>query len=97
MPYEEYVRLRDSCDTEKMSPESVLRYVVTHFGFDAAKVKVLDSLPLHVFCGGGCTKQTDGATKRVPLFNASDWNYMLFEVCGRKWEVINGDLEPVIE
>ena len=97
MPYQDYVRLRKEHDTKEMSPADVIKYAADHFGFDAKKVKPLDSLPLHVFVDGACTMQTDGTTNRKPLYNATDWNYMLFEVCGRKWEVIDGDLEPVVE
>lgn len=97
MTYLEYVRLRQSPDTEEMKPADVIKYVADRFGFDATKVKPLDSLPMHVFVSASGTKMTEGTIKRKPLYNATDWNYMLFEVCGLKWEVIGGDLEPVVE
>ena len=98
LEYDRYVRLKGCADTKEMEPADVIKYVADHFGFDAVKVKPLDSLPLHVFVqGGGGTRQTEGTIKRRALYNATDWNYMLFEVCGRKWEVINGDLEQVVE
>lgn len=97
MTYLEYVRLRQSSDTEEMKPADVIKYAADRFGFDATKVKPLDSLPMHVFVSASGTKMTEGTIKRAPLYNATDWNYMLFEVCGRKWEVINGDLELVVE
>ena len=96
MKHLDYVRLRDAPDTEEMKPEAVIKYAADHFGFDAAKVKPLDSLPLNVFVSGG-TKRTDCVMNRKPLYNATDWNYMLFEVCGYKWEVIGGDLVAVVE
>ena len=97
MTYQDYVKLRKAPGTEEMPPAEVIKYAADRFGFDPTKVKPLDSLPLHVYVSGGCTMQTEGTTKRKPLYNATDWNYMLFEVCGRKWEVIGGDLEPVVE
>jgi hypothetical protein len=95
--YREYERLRACADTKEMSPAEVIKYVADHFGFDATKIEPLTTMPLHVFVGSSTTMLTGGTIKRRPLYNATDWNYMLFEVCGMKWEVINGSLEQVVE
>lgn len=98
MTYSDYIELKKAPDTHVMTPAEVIKYVADHFGFDATKVKPLSALPIHVFVSAGATRQTDNGTiKRAPLYNATDWNYMLFEVCGMKWEVIGGDLEQVVE
>ena len=36
-------------------------------------------------------------TVQTSNINATDWNYMRFRVCGRLWEVLNGDLESIAE
>lgn len=95
--YCEYQRLRECGNTKEMSPADVIKYVADHFGFDATKVEPLMTLPMHVFVGSGCTMMAEGTIKRHPQYNSTDWNYMLFEVCGIKWEVINGSLEQVVE
>ena len=97
IPQVRYATLRDDPDTEELSDEQVVEYAASHYGFDPAKVKPLRKLPLHMWLSDSTYKDSGGTIRRLPLYNASDWNYMCFEVCGRVWEVVDGDLCRVYE
>ena len=99
MSCSDYEQLRQAAGTEVMTPEKVVEYAAKHFGFDPAKIEPLNYLLLNVYVPGegAATLPTRYTIERMPLYNATDWNYMRFEVCGIKWEVNCGDLQHVVE
>ena len=99
MSHGDYEQLRQAAGTEVMTPEKVVEYVAKHFGFDTDKIEPQFGMPLNVFVPGNAaaTHPTRYSIERPPLYNATDWNYMRFQVCGLSWEVVGGDLLPVKE
>ena len=97
MTQEEYLTLREAAGTEKATAEEAAAFICKEFGFDEKKIVVLDTAELRVYAGAQTTKPAGAEIERRPLYNATDWNYARFRVCGRLWEVVNGDLEAIAE
>lgn len=92
-----YGKLRDAAGTQKMTPQDATAWVCEQFGFDASKVSIEDKAELSVYVTPGSTKRVDACIPRPPLYNATDWHYIRFRVCGILWECVNDSLEQIAE
>lgn len=91
---QEYIKLKSKPDTEKLTDEEAVEIVAEEFGFSADKIRILRSCPIYEVNRHHrlrVVKEID----RIPLYNSTDWNYVLFEVCGTIYEMHNGDLSLV--
>ena len=89
----DYERLVACCDTKRMSDDAAKKFISDEFGFEPGKIEVLDRVPLQVYVGCDRWSDTSVFIDRDPVYNATDYNYALFRVCGIVYEVWNGNLE----
>ena len=86
-----YEELRKSSGAKVLGKEEATRWISREFGFEYDKIRVLTEIPLyernrhHVVV-------SHGMEKRVPVYQATDWNYCRFDVQGWKYEVVDGEL-----
>ena len=97
MTHEDYEKLVAACDTKKMPDEKAREHVCWKFGFDPKRTEIISELPLSVYVGSMTIKPTSIMITRAAVWNATDWNYIRFRICGQVWECVNGHLEMIAE
>ncbi len=97
MTQADYGALRDADGTHKMTPQDATAWVCECFGFDASRVAIEDKAELSVYVTPGSTKRSGAYIPRPPLYNATDWHYIRFRVCGILWECVDDRLEQIAE
>ena len=97
MTQADYVALRDAAGTTQMTLKDACALVCEQFGFDAGKVNVEETAELQMYVGACSTKPSGAYIPRRPLYNATDWHYIRFRVCGILWECVNDHLEQIAE
>lgn len=97
MPQVDYVKLRDAAGTNQLTLKDACAMVCRLFGFDASKVLVEEHAELNVYVGAGSTKKSGAYIPRPPIYNATDWHYIRFRVCGILWECVNDNLVQIAE
>lgn len=79
-----------------MSKEAAAEKIAEEFGFAKERIKVLDTIPIYKKNRHGQIKEV-GTEERTPIYDASDYNYIRFDVCTRgstfRYEMVNGELE----
>ena len=73
------------------SDEEAKTWICEDFGFDPDKVKILHTVPTLEINRHGQVRRT-GEADRSPLYCASDWNYVRFDVARMTYELSNGEL-----
>ena len=89
----DYEQLVACCDTKRMTDADAKAFVAKEFGFAQEKIDVVRRVPLQVYVGCDRWSDTSVFIDRAPVYNATDYNYALFRVCGIVYEVWNGNLE----
>jgi hypothetical protein len=87
----DYDRLAQAGSTRTLADEEALRIVVDEYGFDPARVTILHSVPKEEIDRHRRVRKV-GEIDRPPLYNATDWNYIRFDVAGWYYEMHNGAL-----
>lgn len=91
MSEREYQLLAD--DTAPMSEQAAIRRITVECGFDPALIRIVPTVRTYdVSRHGKC--RVGGEFTRRPVWSATDWNYIRFDVCGNQWEIVNGELMP---
>ena len=91
VPQEEYADLAAGCGTRMMTAKEAKDLLYDWFGFDRDRVTLYETLDKYEVNRHGVLRKV-GEIIRLPLYNATDWNYIRFD-CGRMaYELINGDL-----
>ncbi|RZT00934.1 hypothetical protein [Cuneatibacter caecimuris] len=88
MNQERYQKLANMCDTEHMTDADARLYIGQVLGFDPLKVKIVHEVSDYYIEEGRLKKWH--TYHRDPQYNASDWNYIRFDVCGWQYEYENG-------
>lgn len=91
MSEQEYAMLAD--DEAPLSDLDAIRRVHKECGFDMAYVQIVTTVQTfevnkHRKC------RISGEYSRRPVWSASDWNYIRFNVADMQWELVNGELMP---
>ena len=86
---EEYDHLR-SCGSE-MTDERAARWIADEWGFDQAKIRINRKMKTYDVNRHHCLRQS-GEIDRSPYYDATDWYYVFFTVCGMEYEAYNGSL-----
>ena len=92
MTTDEYKNLSLYADeSERMNMAEATEWLSREFGFSADKIIILNEIPRYQF---NRHKQirTKGKEKRNPVYRSTDWNYCRFDIAGRQYEVVNGEL-----
>lgn len=91
MTTEEYARLNEDGCVVQLEEWEAVDMVSNEFGFEKSKIKIENMVEVLEKNRIG-QRRVAGKEKRVPLFEAWDWNYILFSVSGMVYEMVNGDL-----
>lgn len=91
MSQDRYADLRKSCGTEVFSQSRAAVWIEHEFGFSYSKIRVFVSIPEYEINRHRQIRKI-GLVSREPAYNATDWNYVRFDVCGLQYEVVNGEL-----
>ncbi len=92
--YAELAECVPSGAAQYMSDEEALGWVCHEFGFDRSKVTILHEIELKEINRHGLWRRTGKKIDRRPIYCATDYNYVRFNVGGWQWEVMNGKLLP---
>lgn len=91
--------LKTAEGTQEFTDAEAASFIASEFGFITSKVKVFREIPKYQACeiGSGFKKiRKNGTVNRPPVYNATDWNYIRFNVeCGGtawQYEVVDGQL-----
>lgn len=75
-----------------MSDEEATRWVCDEFGFSENKVRIIHELDEYEISRHRELRRTGKKIDRRPLYDATDWNYIRFDVAGWFYECVNGEL-----
>lgn len=91
METEEFQRLFYDDISQELLWDDAVRIIAEEFGFQKEMICILTELPVYEINRHKALRQT-GTVFRGPVYAASDWNYILFQVKGQEYECINGEL-----
>lgn len=90
----DYEELRDCGCTKTLSDEEAADLIADEFGFDRQKIRIIHEVAkLEINRHQRIRKS--GSIERLPLYNATDWNYIRFNIRGNvtmSYEMSNGEL-----
>lgn len=92
----DYDRLARDCTTRELSDGEAINLIASEFGFDRSKIVIVHELKVYEINRHNQLRVV-GKTPRKALFNAWDWNYIVFNVKSNVmmgWEMHNGALNP---
>lgn len=88
----DYENLEDDKFTKELTDEEAASMIAEEFGFVESKVKIIHEIDKEEVNRHGQCRRT-GKFIRKALFNAWDWNYIRFNVCGMAYEMHDGELK----
>lgn len=92
---EEYNRLQNDCSTREMTDSEAVEMVASEFGFSPDRIKIIHEVVQYEINKHSQLRKLRNV-ERKPLYNATDWNYIRFNVCGNvtmSYEMHDGDLK----
>lgn len=91
-PYDE---LKTAGGTRILTDEEAKDLLYDWYGFAREKVKILRELPAFEVNRHRVLRKV-GVIERLPLYNATDWNYIRFDCGCMAYELINDKLRPFL-
>lgn len=91
MTEQEYQRLAE--DTAPMQETYAIRRIAQDWGFNEGCITLVDTVETYEV-NKHHTCRVSGTYSRPPIWAATDWNYIRFDVCGNQWEIVDGELMP---
>jgi hypothetical protein len=99
MPQEDYIELEKSTFRSILANEEAILLINSSCGFEASKIEILHEGEIDDTESGSRSIKIKKVL-RAPIYNATDWNYIRFNVhcSGGEWyyEFINGELYQVL-
>ena len=92
---ETYDELVSNPSTNFLSDEEATEMIYTEFGFAKEKIRIVRTVNTYDINKHHRLRKS-GETERRPAYNATDWNYILFECSGVKYEICDGDINIFI-
>lgn len=86
-----YELLAKDAHTEEMDEARAKELLYNWFGFSREKIVIHHSVDTYEANRHGRLRKS-GKVERIPLYNATDWNYIRFDCGCMSYELINGDL-----
>ena len=86
---EDYDHLRSS--GHEMSDDEAKDWIAGEFGFDKAKIRINRKMKTFDVNRHHQLRKS-GEVDRDPYYDATDWYYVFFTVCGMEYEAYNGSL-----
>lgn len=91
---EDFNQLYDDKNTNHLSESAAKDLVADEFGFNRDKIQIQRDKDTYEVNRHRQLRRRERIS-RAPLYNASDWNYVKFTVCGIDYEMQNGELRRV--
>lgn len=88
---EKYEQLAKDRFTKKLTDAEAAELIHREFGFDVDKIEIIHTVDVYKINVYRQLKKV-GELQRDPVYNATDWNYVRFNVCGWAYEMYGGDL-----
>lgn len=86
-----YEGLENSDATRKLTDDEAKQFIYSEFGFSPEKVIIVHEASTYEVNRHRQLRKKQ-TYERVPLYNASDWNYVRFDCSGWSYECVNGEL-----
>ena len=90
MSQEKYINLRE--DGDNICYNTAKNIIAKEFGFQLDKIEIITEVETFEVSRHYRPRRKDTYT-REPLYSATDWNYIRFNVGNLQYEMINGELE----
>lgn len=87
----DYEHLRNTDDTRIMSDAEAKELLYGWFGFAKEKTTIHHSVPVYEINRHGRLRRI-GEEERLPLYNATDWNYIRFDCGAMAYELYNDQI-----
>lgn len=87
----DYQRLASTCDVKRLSDEEAAELIHREFGFDIDKIEIVHTIDVYEINRHHALRKI-GEISRYSLYDATDWNYIRFNVCGWAYEMHDGNL-----
>lgn len=82
---------------KKMTDEEAIDWVVQETGFERSRIKIIRSIDAEEINRHNQTRRTEKKLDRSPIYCATDWNYVRFDVRAnvtRSYELFNDEIRP---
>lgn len=102
LPQEDYLKLEQEFGVQTLTDAEAVLLINREFGFEAGRIQILhETGVVNAEKSGGERGVILDKIPRKPLYAATDWNYVRFNVrtvpADWYYEMINGDLRFVAE
>ena len=87
----EYVMGKAAAFRTFENDDEAKEWIAMEFGFNKSKMEVLHSKPIFEVSRHHVLRKV-GEVNREPWYNATDWYYVRFQICGMIYEAFNGTL-----
>lgn len=87
----DYQRLANTTSTKDLSDEEAAELIHREFGFDINQIEIIRTIDVYEINRHNALRKV-GELKRDPIYDATDWNYIRFNVCGWAYEMQDGNL-----
>lgn len=91
VPQEDYDELKDSSVTTIWSDQKATEFLSLELGFAKDRIQIIRTAPVYEINRHRHYREV-GTVERLPLYAASDWNYIRFDCACRQYEYYNGEL-----
>lgn len=88
---DKYMDLAGDCATRELSDDESKQFIYDEFGFSPEKVDIIREASTYEVNRHRMLRKKH-TYERMPLYNATDWNYVRFNCRGWSYECVNGDL-----
>ena len=88
---EDYEELNESSITAIWSDQKAAEFISLETGFVKERIQIIRTVPVYEIDRHRHYRKV-GTVERLPLYAASDWNYIRFDCACRQYEYYNGEL-----
>lgn len=74
-----------------MTDDEAVELIASEFGFAPDKIEIVHKIPTYEISRHQQLRR-NGEIDRLPVYDATDWNYVRFDCAGWQYEMINGQL-----
>ena len=93
---EDYEELNESSITAIWSDQKAAEFISLETGFVKERIQIIRTVPVYEIDRHRHYRKV-GTVERLPLYAASDWNYIRFDCACRQYEYYNGEISFLCE
>lgn len=87
----DYENVANEEGVKHLTDDEAKKLLYDWFGFAPEKTKIVKSIPIYEVNRHRMLRQV-GSAERLPVYNATDWNYICFNCGGMAYELYNDNL-----